>query len=164
VTLKNPLIAFVGYARTGKDEAAKTLIAAGYSRVCFGDIIKMQLDEVIQKHLKFSAFTEISEEKAKIRRTLENWGEDNYDNIFAHFFNTLPTPSVNTRLCRVREGKEWVARGGTIVEVTRPGVGPETDWSRDRLEELRAEGLIARRIINIGTPADLAETVRRVLL
>lgn len=164
MTLKYPLIAFCGFARSGKDEAAKPLIAANYNRVCFGDIIKQQLDTLIQRHFGFSAFTEVSEEKAKIRRTLENWGEDNYDNIFAHFFKTLPNPAVNTRLCRLPEGREWVARGGIIIEVVRPGVEAETQWSADRVRELNEAGLVHKTIYNFGTVEDLATTVRRELL
>lgn len=165
MTLKYPLIAFCGYARSGKDEAAKTLITeAAYNRVCFGDIIKKQLDAVVQKHLGFSAFTEVDEEKAQIRPILEQWGEVNYDNIFKYFFEHLPTPAVNTRLCRIREAREWIARGGILVEVQRPGVGPETQWSFDRVLELHVAGLISHTIINGDSLEALAETVRRVLI
>lgn len=158
------LIAFVGYARAGKDEAAKPLIAAGFRRICFGDIIKSQVDFLIKQHLGFSAFTEVTEQKAKIRRTLENWGEDNYENIFNEFFDTLSIPSVNTRLCRVREAREWRARGGAIVQVVRPGVGPETDWSRDRLAELHGERLIDHTLHNDGTLEELFQKVKHELM
>jgi hypothetical protein len=164
VNLKYPLIAFVGYARAGKDEAAKPLIAAGYNRVCFGDLIKRQLDTLIQRHFGFSAFTEDTAQKAKIRRTLENWGEDNYENIFNYFFTHLPNPAVNTRLCRLREAREWVGRGGIIVQVTRPGVGPETAWSGECVQELKAAHLIHHTFVNCDSIEALHETVRRVLL
>ena len=48
-------------------------------------------------------FTEVTAEKARIRRTLESWGEDNYDAILDELFDGLPERCVNTRLCRVRE-------------------------------------------------------------
>lgn len=159
----NPLIAFVGYARAGKDEAAKPLIAAGYNRVCFGDVIKRQVDQLIQRHLGFSAFTEVTEQKAKIRRTLENWGEDNYDNIFNYFFNHLPRPAVNTRLCRVREAQEWKRLGGILVEIRRPNTDAETQWSADRLKELTDADLIDGVIFNDGTLEQLAAKVRENL-
>jgi hypothetical protein len=164
VTLKNPLIAFIGYARSGKDEAAKPLITAGYNRVCFGDIIKKQIDTLVQRHLGFSAFTEIDAEKKQIRPILEQWGEVNYSNILNHFFETLPNPAVNTRLCRLREAYEWVNRGGIIVRVVRAGNGPETQWSADRVQELIDSGLVTKTIHNYGTVENLHETVRQELL
>lgn len=164
MTLKYPLIAFVGYARAGKDEAAKPLIAAGYNRVCFGDIIKNQLYTLVRNHLGISTFTEVDAEKKLLRPILEQWGEVNYDNILRHFFKTLPTPAVNTRLCRVREAREWVARGGIIVEVIRPGVGPETQWSADRVSELKDAGLISHCLSNFGTLETLSGLVHSTLL
>ena len=113
--MKVNLIAFTGVAGAGKDAASAPLIAAGYGRSAFGDIIKRQVDPLVQKYMGFSAFTEDRAQKPLIRRTLESWGEDNYDSIFQEFFDTLPEKCVNTRLCRVREAKEWVRRGGVIL-------------------------------------------------
>lgn len=149
------LIAFAGFAGTGKDEAAKPLMEIGYSRCCFGDIIKRQIDPLILEHLGFSAFTYDRAQKAQIRRTLESWGEDNYDNIMAEYFDSLRPPAVNTRLVRVREATEWVKRGGVIVEIHRPGKGPATAWEGDRFQELVKAGLIYSTISNTGSLADL---------
>lgn len=162
--MKYPLVALTGYARTGKDEVGNVLIKAGFTRVCFGDLIKSQVDSLIQKHLGFSAFTEKTEEKAKIRRTLENWGEDNYDNIFAEFFGNLTPPAVNTRLCRLPEATAWVKRGGILVNVTRPNVGPETPWSGKINQDLQRSGLITFNLENNGTLSDLRGQVKRLLL
>lgn len=162
--LRYPLIAFTGYARSGKDEAAKPLIAAGYNRVAFGDIIKAQCDSMVRQHLGFSAFTEVDSEKVQIRRTLQYWGEDNYENIFREFFERLTPPAVNTRLCRLREAEEWVRRGGILVNVTRPGVGPETPWSQEINAAIRGSGLIHTTIDNCGTIEQLYEAVRALLL
>jgi len=156
------LIAFTGLSGVGKDEASKPLLALGYKRHAFGNIIKHQLDELIQKHFGFSAFTEDRTQKAKIRRTLEHWGEDNYDAILDEFMATLPEKAVNTRLVRVKEAAKWVGKGGIIVEVVRPGLEPATQWEVDRMQELTASGLIRCTVINSGTPQDLHAEILRI--
>lgn len=103
------LIAFAGYAGEGKDAAAQRLITSGWKRCAFGDIIKRQMDPLINHHLGFSAFTEDDTQKKQIRPILEQWGEVNYDGVMREFFDTLPSRAVNTRLVRLREAKEWVA-------------------------------------------------------
>ncbi|HYG24498.1 MAG TPA: hypothetical protein VEH04_17095 [Verrucomicrobiae bacterium] len=156
------LIALAGYAGAGKDEAAKPLIEAGFERRCFGDSIKAQVDDLVKKHLGFSAFTEDRSLKPLIRRTLESWGEDNYDNIFREFFANLPDRCVNTRLVRVKEAEEWVRQGGLIVEIRRPGVGPATKWEREQLVYLRMKRFVHTVVENDGTAADLHDKMREL--
>jgi len=158
--MKANLIAFCGYGRAGKDEAAKTLIKAGYTRVAFGDIIKGVFDEQVKRFLGFSAFTELTEEKQKIRPLLEQGGEVFYDYVYNTFFSQLPSRAVNTRLCRVKEAKEWTHRGGVIFEIVRPGLAPDTQWSKDVVDGLHNAGLVAGRIVNDGTLEDLEVKVR----
>lgn len=158
----NNLIALTGYAGSGKDEAAKALIAQGYKRCCFGDIIKGQVDPLVRQHFGFSAFTEDRSQKPLIRRTLEAWGEDNYDAIFREFFSSLPHKAVNTRLCRAREAVEWLARGGVIVHVKRIGVEAETPWAKAQVEELIAQGLITHTISNDFTVGYLHERILQI--
>lgn len=154
------LIAFAGYAREGKDAAAQRLIADGWERCAFGDIIKWQMDPLINHHLGFSAFTEDDAQKKKIRPILEQWGEVNYDGVMREFFATLPARAVNTRLVRLREAKEWMRRGGIILRIRRPGIEPATDWERDRLQELYDAGLIHDTLLNEGTVEQLWNRVQ----
>jgi hypothetical protein len=154
------LIAFAGYAREGKDAAAQRLIASGWKRCAFGDIIKRQLDPLIKHHLGFSAFTEDDTQKKQIRPILEQWGEVNNDGVMREFFDTLPARAVNTRLVRLREAKEWMRRGGVILRIRRPGVEPATDWERDRLQELYDGGAIHDTILNEGTVEQLWNRVQ----
>ena len=142
------LIAFAGYAREGKDAAATRLINLGWKRIAFGDIIKRQIDSLVQQHLGFSAFTENDTQKKQIRPILEQWGEVNYDVVMKEFFDSLPNYAVNTRLVRLREAKEWIKRGGIILRIRRPGVEPATEWERTRLQELYDGGVIHDTIIN----------------
>jgi dephospho-CoA kinase len=160
--MNHNLIAFTGYGRAGKDEAAKTLIAAGYKRCAFGDIVKRQLDPLVQRHFGFSAFTENTQEKAQIRRTLEAWAEDNYETVRREFFRNLPSKAVNTRLCRLREAEEWVSRGGIIVEVRRPGLRAETTWAGEQLADLREHRMIQCVVSNDGTVEELHAKIRKL--
>lgn len=153
--VKYPRIAFAGCAGAGKDLAAIPLYALGYRKHAFGDIIKRQLDPLVREYFGFSAFTEDRTQKARIRRTLESWGEDRYGEITVEYFETLPERAVNTRLVRVREAEEWVRRGGIILLLERPHVGAATPWEAERLQELEDSGLIAGTLHNDRTPEAL---------
>jgi hypothetical protein len=159
-TLPN-LVAFTGYADSGKDEAARPLIEMGRERYCFGDIIKRQLDMIVQDHFGFSAFTENGSQKERIRPVMESWGEANYDKIFDEYFTGLSVKpfAVNARLVRVREAVEWKRRGGVIVCITRPGQRAATVWEEDRLRELWEGKLIDTEIINAATVRLLHDNV-----
>lgn len=162
-------IAFAGYAGSGKDTAALRLIERGFKRVCFGDIIKRQIDPLIQEHLGFSAFTEDREQKTLIRGVLEQWGDANYEKIGEEFFRDLPPLAVNTRLVRVREAEKWVDGGGIILVVNRPGVEPSSKWEEQCLKELvdwcrRLRPQSATGVHNGSTPEDLHALVDNLVL
>jgi hypothetical protein len=134
-----PHIAFAGFARVGKDEAGAVLVANGYKRMAFGDIIKAQLDNLIKEHFGFSAFTTNTAEKTKIRCTLESWGEDNYESILKQFMEQMSKselPVVNTRIMRAREVIEWKKAGGVVVLVVRPGTAPFGKFETDCMMEI----------------------------
>lgn len=152
----NPkLIALTGYGGCGKDELARPLIEHGYTRKCFGDIIKRQMDDLVKRHLGFSAFTTDPEQKARIRPILEQWGECNYEGISQEFFQDLPEYCVNTRISRLSEIEEWLERGGVVVGVRRPGVTPQTEWERHLVYEQLRMGVVKLIICNDSTPAQL---------
>lgn len=129
-------VAFCGWARSGKDEAGRALIAKGYQRVCFGDLIKADLNALIKQHFGFSAFTQVDAEKKLIRPILEIWGDVNYNGIMNRFFADLPELAVNTRLVREREAKKWIESGGVLVWLTRPGNEPATEWEKQAADNL----------------------------
>ena len=164
----NNLIAFTCYSRGGKDEAAKVLIENGWKRHAFGDIIKQQIDSLVRQHLGFSAFTEVDAEKQMIRGVLEQWGESNYANIRAAYFDTLPPKTVNVRLCREDEAVEWQKRGGLIVEIKRKTNGmwhlPATDWEQGIVQGLRNADLVDITIVNDASPEHLRQTMRQTFV
>jgi hypothetical protein len=105
--------------------------------VCFGDLIKADVNSLVKKHLGFSAFTQDDAEKKQIRPLLETWGDVNYEGIIKRFFDDLPEHAVNTRLVRSREAKMWLERGGgVIVVIKRPGVEPATRWEAEAFTQL----------------------------
>ena len=161
-------IAFAGYAGSGKDTAALRLIERGFKRVCFGDIIKRQIDPLVQQHLGFSAFTALRERKERIRPLLEHWGDANYPNIEKEFFSDLPALCVNTRLVRVREAQKWVAGGGIIIIVSKVGVWAATNWEHACLDELsewgeQREGGVYG-VLNYSTTEHLQDEVDKLVL
>lgn len=166
--MNSNLIAFTGYARAGKDEAAKVLIENGWKRHAFGDIIKQQIDSLVRQHLGFSAFTEVDAEKRLIRGTLEQWGESNYANVMRAYFDTLPPKTVNVRLCRAAEAVEWHKREGLIIEIKRRTNGewhpPATDWERGTVQGLRDADLVDITIVNDASPEHLRQTMRQTFV
>lgn len=153
------LIAFAGYSGSGKDEAAKALYPLGYVRHNFADLIKQQLDYVVSEYKGFSAFTEDREQKKSIRRTLEAWGEDNYQAIFDEYFAHMPAKAVNTRLVRVQEATEWKRRGGVILLVVMPHLTAATAWEQENLNQLRWAGMLDVIVGNGGTVAELHQGI-----
>lgn len=162
-----PLVAFAGYAGTGKDTAALALIERGYQRRCFGDVIKDLFDPLVRQHLGFSAHTGDRRQKAQIRELLVHGGEAFYDVVSQRFFDGVDDlidqdrRVVNTRLCRPPEAKEWRRRGGIVLELVRPGCGPAEPMEAQWLEEIRALGLIAATLVNDGDVATLHAAVLR---
>jgi len=158
------LIAFTGYAGSGKDEAAVPLIAAEWERRAFGDIIKDIFNPLVRQHLGFSAHTQDRGQKSLIRGLLVHGGEAFYDAVFGRYFHpgfNSPAfhPLVNTRLMRLREAVKWKECGGIIIEVVRPGVEPAEPMEAAWLEEIRAAGHIDHLIVNGGTVQSLHQAV-----
>lgn len=150
-------IALHGYARVGKDEVGKILASRyGLERVAFGDWIKLDLDELIQKHLGFSAFTQSDEQKSQIREVLVHWGYSNYKSIEKRFFDGLPDRAVNTRIFRARECNLWREKGGKILLVKRQGYNAAEPKEKEELEQCIAAGLIDGVIHNCGDLTHLA--------
>lgn len=121
-------IGLFGYARSGKSTIAKFLCEQGFALTSPGTIIKRQLEDLVQKELGFSAFTEDDAQKKLIRPLLEIWGEVAYDKIQAEFLGNLPLKCVNARIQTKRQVQDWIDAGGKVFFVERPGCAPETEF------------------------------------
>ena len=140
------------------------LIAAGWERRAFGDVIKDIFDDLVWKHLGFSAHTKDRAQKALIRGLLVHGGEAFYESVFTWYFHAdfgwpESTALVNTRLMRLREAVKWKECGGIIIEVVRPGVKPAEPMEAAWLKQIRAAGHIDHRIVNGGTVQALHQAV-----
>ena len=154
-------IALHGYARVGKDEAGKVLASRyGLERVAFGDLIKGDLDAIVQKHCGFSAFTQNDTQKSQIRELLVHYGYAAYQSIEARFFGNLPSRAVNTRIFRARECLLWRQRGGKILLVKRDGYGPAEPKEKEEVEQCIAAGLIDGVVHNCGDLEYLGNEVK----
>lgn len=152
---ENDRIALCGYSRVGKDEVGKWFIQCGYERKAVGDIIKSQVDPVVQAHLGHSAFTEDDEKKENIREFLVHHGYANYDNILDEYFDSLQGKVVNTRLYRYKEAVRWIEEGGKIILIERPGFDAREPKAEEELNKIKSAGLIDEVIVNDGSILEL---------
>jgi len=153
-------IGLAGYSRTGKDEVAKRLIEKhGYARVAIGDFIKQQLRPLVLEHLGIDALTVTGEDKERIRKLLELWGDLNFTNLLGLMRAELRDNIVNSRICRTEEAELWRSEGGIVIEIRRPYNIGKTLWERHRMNELRKDGLVDFTIINDSTVEDLHQTI-----
>jgi hypothetical protein len=160
-------IALHGYARTGKDTVGRILqkIDPRFHRVAMGDLIKRDLDPLVRAKLGFSAFTENDAEKKIIRNVLVHWGYANYASLLDELMAWAAehTHVINTRIFRVQECERWIAEGGVVWEVVRPGHGPAEPKEQEELTLCRNRGLISSTIFNCAGE-DVLETVVRATL
>ena len=184
-----PRIALTGAERSGKDAAGLILSQIGLTRYAFGDLIKARIAcapdwqvfrmmDRLQQHPivpglsgavargfflirsgAIDSFTEDDADKALIRPALEQYGEAFWDELMRDYYQGLPEYAVNTRLIKDHEAQAWIEHGGVVFEVTRPGKAPLTQWSADRLAELRQAGYVKGTIENKGTLAELTASV-----
>ena len=162
------IIAFTGYAQSGKDTAAKALIEDGWHRRAFADPIK---DKARRENVFVNAM-------------VSEWGWDITKTLFPTVRKTMQTVGVRERDkdpdywvriamadlpdrvvitdCRFLNEVEAVkAAGGIVVRVERPGVGPVNDHISDTgIDALPVDYVI----YNDGTVADLHDRVRKVAM
>lgn len=167
-----PHVAITGPAGVGKDvTGGEALLALGfYRRLCFGDIGKAQVDDLVRRYFRFSAFTDVPEEKHRIRGVLEQWISANREAIWRELAAAVRhgdrhwRRAVNTRLMRPWEADRWRRElRGIIVCVHRSGVDPATRFESECLDELRKEGLIDLDVTFTGDVAQDREVFQNAI-
>ena len=161
------LIGLCGYARVGKDEAAKALVELGWARVAFADDLKSEVCRtfgITQKYLE--------DNKEAWRPLLVEWGrarrllEPNYwiQRAMAMVSNDLSTGVVVTDVRYWNEAKYLRCLEGTIVRIHRPGFEAVNDEERTSVAEIdgaqRILGVV--NIDNSGSIASLHNAIQKI--
>lgn len=181
------LVAFSGYARAGKDEAAKALEVLGFQRVAFADKLRevlYALNPVVDYYRSFEYTGPIYVQNVidehgwngyketpygpEIRRLLQRLGTEAgrqalWDSIWidAALDNRPEGKYVVTDARFVNEAEAIRSRGGKIYRITRTGVGPANDHpSETSLDDYSFDGFIA----NDSTVEEFHEKVRSTVL
>lgn len=161
-------IGFTGYARSGKDTAVKLMqeIDPRFRRISLGDIIKENVDSVLQAYTGISAFTEDPVLKSAIRGFLVYHGYYWYDQIFDMFKERARAESflLNNRVFRLQEARWWKQQGGFICHVVRPNLQPAEAREEYELQTLLQAGLIDAQVVNGGSIEDLKAQLKLLYL
>lgn len=142
------VVGFSGYARSGKDTAYSLLASEGWSRVAFADIMRTFMEllnpivagsgrvgrdirvmDVIQQHGwdGYKSSVHSGELRALLQRLGTECGRGLLgDNIWVDSaLNSLPDGRYAVTDCRfLNEADAIRLRGGKIIRINRPGVGP----------------------------------------
>lgn len=172
-----PIIAFHGFAGAGKDESFAALAALGWQRRSFADKLRAfvyaQNPTVIWKGVPYKVgplvdaygWEWIKRNVPEIRPLLQRTGteagrrtlhEDVWVNAVLDDLPDAPTAFTDCRF--PNEATAARARGGLVVDIVRPGVGPAKDPVTGEVHEseLAMEGYdYDAVIVNDGTVADL---------
>lgn len=135
------LVGFSGYARSGKDTAARALLSRGWTRLAFADALKDDLRRMTRRAL-FEAGTPATDE------FLDAWDVENKELV-------RPLMVEHGRLMRLRDPGHWIRRAEAAmpagdVAVTDVRYADEVSWIRRR-------GGIVVEIIRPGVTAANAE-------
>lgn len=180
------IIGLAGYAQSGKDEVARTLVEEyGFTRVAFADKIRelaYELNPIVEGYedtdssIKPIYLQEWVDEKGwdrakvkepEIRRILQRLGiagrkvfGDNHWIVEAYKGMDLDTNYVIPDV-RFKNEMEWVqAFNGNVWRIIRPGVGPVNGHiSETELDSYEVD----TKILNIGTLNDLRSIVRNLM-
>ncbi len=178
-----------GYARTGKDEVGKIFVKNGYEKRAFADKLReavFRLNPILGTlthgtppetefvHVQDEVYTDgVGYESAKAnwpeyRRLLQFMGTEVGRNLFGENFwvditlkDLSPMDSyVITDVRFPNEGDGIRAKGGKVIYVGRPGVGPLSDHaSETSMDKYLCDYLIN----NDGTLEDLKVKVEKII-
>lgn len=170
------IIGLTGYARTGKDTVAKTLLDEyGFKRVAFADKLRefvLAINPILASGRRLSEEIdfvgwEIAKGQAEARRLLQEtgltvrkfFGEDSWVNLA--FSGMNPTDSIVVTDVRFKNEADKIRHlGGVVWRVERPGVGPVNS----HISESQMDGYSYDAIINNdGSLDDLVEKVRGLM-
>lgn len=174
---KRFILGLTGYAGVGKDEAAKALVADGWTRVAFADAVREGLLALnpgfmcgneywtVQEAVGldgFRSWDRAKQQLAPLRELLQQYGteagrmihgDDCWVRIAQRKIDAAPG---NVVLTDVRFPNE-VAICDAVVRIERPGVGPVNSHVSD-CQQFPVDAVIE----NSGDAAELARKIREV--
>lgn len=165
------IVGLTGYAGAGKDEAAKGLVAAGWTRQAFADPVRsmaLAIDPAIAASigasgevypykgcLRLSTIVQDfgwDEAKAipEVRRFLQRLGTDAVrahlgEDAWVSAFDRAHNRSVDTVAPDVRfpnEAEYIVRNGGLVIRIDRPGVGPVNGHASENVDAVAADATV----------------------
>ncbi|MGW8953465.1 deoxynucleotide monophosphate kinase family protein [Streptomyces sp. NPDC055709] len=173
------IIGLSGYARSGKNEAAEALVQYGWRQTAFADKLReflYALDPLIPGHygaghLRLRKLVDATgwdyakvtypEVRALLQRAgteagRKVLGENVWVNALFHEFADAPA-LVITDVRFPNEARAVAERGGVMIRVERPGVGPAKDkWGRVHESEVALDGwAFDHTLVNDGSVRDL---------
>lgn len=166
------LIGISGFARSGKDTAAAALVRNGWTRKAFADALKRDAGLALRGSLIAGGYNPPQDEvapwfadpalKESFRPFLVEYGRA-MRRLFPDYWIARLDLELRPDTCYVitdvRYANEaaWIrGRGGRVVEIVRPGVGPANDEEKNSM----AAFLPDRHIYNGNT----VESLQRELL
>ncbi|MFE9925174.1 hypothetical protein ACFYQA_27445 [Streptomyces sp. NPDC005774] len=173
------IIGLAGYARSGKDAAAEALVQYGWSRAAFADKLKeflLALDPLIPGHwgagnlrlrklVDAAGWDYAKTTYPEVRALLQRAGTEAGRKVLgtdvwvdALFREHADTPALVVTDCRFpNEARAVVERGGLMIRVERPGVGPARDkLGRVHESEVALDGWVYdHTLVNDGAVRDL---------
>lgn len=185
------IIGLNGYAQSGKDEAAKALVAIGWERIAFADVLR-DIAYATDPYVELSGDIEgypwydntdyyrlstvigwLGWERAKaehpdVRRLLQRLGTEGGRDIMGEniwvdtAFKRARLDGAGLVITDVRfpnEAESIKARGGRVIRITRPGVGPVNGHSSDNQME---EYPFDLELVNNGSIEALHTTMRLI--
>lgn len=184
------IIGLSGYAGSGKDSAADALAAAGYERVAFADALRdvaYAIDpyvecrvgrggdfptppqfERLQDIINANGWDYCKNNIPDVRRLLQRLGTEGGRDILGDniWIDTAFSRATNDKIvvtdCRFTNETDAIrARGGVVVRIHRPGVGPRNDHTS---ELALVDYPFDYHIDNDGTLEELHEEIRRIFL
>lgn len=179
------IIGLSGYARSGKDEAAKALIEAGFIRLAFADKLREVLYALNPYVVDDSGYEHVNLQTviddygwdgyketpwgSEIRRLIQRLGTEAgrqtlWDSIWVDATMNQIIPGQNYVITDVRFPNEANAvkqAGGRVWRIERPGVGPaNTHASEVSLDDWDFDVIIA----NDGTIEEYHRKIRAVAM
>jgi hypothetical protein len=166
-----PVVALVGYGRSGKDTAAMGLVSKGWKRRAFADPIRELAWKVNPKIMdEFTLRMLVGEhgwDDAKvtypaIRQCLQNLGQGVREIIGDGAWISAIEPRIWSNIedgvvitdCRHPNEAEFIQEifGGQVIRITRPGVGPVNNHiSETAIDDIEPDYVIE----NDSTPEEL---------